>query len=90
MNKGDFVSKLAERTDLSVNKANAVVKELESIIIEELQAGGEVVLTGFMSFKTGIRAERKGKNLQTGEDIIIPEAKVVKLKAGKNLKDSIN
>lgn len=90
MNKGEFVSELAKRTDLSVNKSNEVLKEVESIIKEELQRGGEINLTGFMSFKTGVRAARTGRNPQTGETINIPEAKVVKIKAGKTLKEAIN
>lgn len=90
MNKGEFVSELAKRTDLSVNKSNEVLKEVESIIKEELQRGGEINLTGFMSFRTGVRAARTGRNPQTGETINIPEAKVVKIKAGKTLKEAIN
>lgn len=90
MNKGEFVSELAKRTDLSVNKTNEVLKEVETIIKEELQRDGEVNLTGFMSFKTGMRAARTGRNPQTGETINIPEAKVVKIKAGKTLKEAIN
>lgn len=90
MNKGEFVSELAKRTDLSVNKSNEVLKEVETIIKEELQRGGEVNLTGFVSFKPGVRAARIGRNPQTGETINIPEAKVVKIKAGKTLKEAIN
>lgn len=90
MNKGEFVSELAKRTDLSVNKLNEVLKEVETIIKEELQRGGEVNLTGFVSFKPGVRAARTGRNPQTGETINIPETKVVKIKAGKTLKEAIN
>lgn len=90
MNKGEFVSELAKRTDLSVNKSNEVLKEVETIIKEELQRGGEVNLTGFVSFKLGVRAARTGRNPQTGETINIPETKVVKIKAGKTLKEAIN
>lgn len=90
MNKGEFVSELAKRTDLSVNKANEIVKEFEAIVKDELQAGREINLTGFMSVKTGVRAARTGRNPQTGEALNIPESKVVKIKAGKTLKEAIN
>ena len=90
MNKGEFVSELAKRTDLSVSKSNEVLKEVETIIKEELRAGGEINLTGFMSFKTDLRAARTGRNPQTGETINIPETKVVKIKAGKTLKEAIS
>ena len=90
MNKGEFVSELAKRTDLSVNKAGEILKEVETIIKDELQRGEEINLTGFVSFKTGVRAARTGRNPQTGETINIPETKVVKIKAGKTLKEAIN
>ena len=90
MNKGEFVSELAKRTDLSVNKSNEVLKEVETIIKEELQRGGEVNLTGFVSFKPVVRAARKGRNPQTGEEIRIPEAKTAKVKIGKPFKEALN
>ena len=90
MNKGEFISELAKRTDLSVNKSTEILKEVETIIKEELQKGEEVNLTGFVSFKPGTSAARTGRNPQTGETINIPEKKVVKIKAGKTLKEAIN
>lgn len=90
MNKGEFVSELAKRTDLSVNKSNEVLKEVETIIKEELQRGGEVNLTGFVSFKPVVRAARKGRNPQTGEEIRIPETKTAKVKIGKPFKEALN
>ncbi len=46
-------------------------------------------ITGFGTFETRLRKERKGKNLQTGETITIPAAKVPAFKAGKALKDAV-
>lgn len=90
MNKREFVSELAKRTDLSINKSNEVLKEVESIIKEELQRDGEVNLTGFVSFKPAVRAARKGRNPQTGEEIRIPEIKTAKVKIGKPFKEALN
>jgi DNA-binding protein HU-beta len=36
------------------------------------------------------RAERKGRNPQTGEEIIIKAATIPSFKAGKSLKDAVN
>ena len=36
------------------------------------------------------RAERTGRNPQTGKDIVIPASKSPKFKAGKALKDIVN
>jgi DNA-binding protein HU-beta len=51
--------------------------------------GEEVVIANFGSFKVKERAERKGRNPKTGEEIIIPAKKVVSFSPGKNLKESV-
>ena len=58
-------------------------------IQEALKAEEKVQLVGFGSFEVRKRAERKGKNPRTKEEIIIPAAKAPVFKAGKAFKDSI-
>ena len=54
-----------------------------------LNAGDKVQLSGFGTFEVRERAERKGRNPKTGEDIPIPATKVPAFKAGKALKDAV-
>ncbi len=51
--------------------------------------GEKVQLVGFGSFEVRERAERKGRNPQTREEIIIPASKVPVFKVGKALKDAV-
>ncbi|MFW6177864.1 MAG: HU family DNA-binding protein, partial [Desulfohalobiaceae bacterium] len=44
---------------------------------------------GFGTFSVEKRKERKGRNPQTGSEITIPSAKVVKFRPGKLLKESV-
>jgi len=46
--------------------------------------------SGLNPFEVKHRAERQGRNLQTGEPMTIKAHKVVSFKAGKTLKDAIN
>ena len=48
-----------------------------------------LTLVGFGAFKRVKRAARKGVNPQTKKTISIPAKKVVKFKAGKELKDMV-
>ncbi len=66
-----------------------ILKQYEAHIINELQAGNTVQLTGFGTFSTRERAARKGRNPQTGEPLDIPSSVVPKFKPGKNFKDNI-
>lgn len=49
-----------------------------------------MVLVGLGTFSVKERAERTGRNPQTGNAIKIAAAKVPGFKAGKGLKDAVN
>ena len=49
-----------------------------------------MALVGFGTFDVKDRAERKGRNPQTGEDLTIAAAKIPSFKPGKGLKDAVN
>ncbi|MEL7020020.1 MAG: HU family DNA-binding protein [Bacteroidota bacterium] len=90
MNKGDLVSKLAERTEMSKAQATDAINVVLNTIGEALKDGDKVALVGFGTFSTGHRAERQGRNPRTKEVITIPAKTTVKFKAGKELADSLN
>ena len=58
-------------------------------VTEALKSGDTVTLVGFGTFYVGERAERKGRNPKTGEEITIAAAKSPKFRAGKALKDAL-
>ena len=45
---------------------------------------------GFGTFEVSERAERTGRNPQSGKEMVIPASKAPKFKAGKALKDMVN
>ena len=88
MSKQDVIDKVAEKTKLSKSDVTTVLNE----VIDTITAGmksGDVVLTGFGTFKTSKRAARDGRNPKTGATIKIPAMTVPRFKAGKALKDAI-
>ena len=90
MNKTDLVNAVAEKTGLSKVKAAEAVDGIISVIGDSLKRGDKVSLVGFGTFEVVKRAERKGRNPQTGQEITIPAKNVVRFKAGKKLKDLVN
>ena len=90
MNKAELVAAVAEKAELSRKDAEAAVKALTDVIAEELNKGEKVTLVGFGTFEVSERAERTGRNPQTGEEMVIPASKAPKFKAGKALKDQLN
>ena len=89
MNKTELVNSIATKTGMSKKNSESALNAVISSIEESLQNGEKVVLVGFGTFEVRERAERKGRNPQTKEEIIIPASKAPVFKAGKGLKDIV-
>ena len=89
MNKGDLITKVAEKTDLTKKDCEKVVNETFEAIKETLADGEKVQLIGFGTFETRKRQAREGRNPATGDAIQIPETTVPAFKPGKQLKEIV-
>jgi DNA-binding protein HU-beta len=90
MNKTDLINSIAAKSGLSKKNSEAALNAFISSVEEALVNDEKVVLVGFGSFEVRERAERKGRNPQTKEEIVIPASKAPVFKAGKVLKDKVN
>ena len=89
MNKTELVSVVSEKTEFSKKESAQIVDALFASIEEALAKGEKVQLIGFGTFEVRERADRKGRNPQTGAEIEIPASKVPAFKPGKALKDAV-
>lgn len=89
MSKAELVEQIAEQTGMTKAEAERAVNAFINVVTSTLKGGEDVTLVGFGTFTTGDRAERQGRNPQTGETITIAAKKVVKFKPGKALKDEV-
>ncbi len=90
MNKTDLINAIASKSGLSKKNSEAALNAMVSSVEDALVEGDKVVLVGFGTFEVRQRAERKGRNPQTKEEITIPASKAPVFKAGKGLKDQVN
>lgn len=90
MNKNELVAAVAAKAGISKKDSEAAVNAVIGTVAETLKAGDKVVLAGFGTFETRVRAARTGINPATKAKITIPASKAVAFKAGKALKDSVN
>lgn len=90
MNKGEFVSAVADAAELSKADAANAVDAMVSVITETLKNGDSITLVGFGTFQVRTRAARQGRNPKTGEAIQIKASNNPAFKAGKALKDAVN
>ena len=89
VNKTELVAAVAAKAAISKKDADAAVNATIDAIAEALKANDKVALVGFGTFEVRNRAERMGKNPQTGAAIKIAASKVPAFKAGKALKDAL-
>jgi DNA-binding protein HU-beta len=90
MNKGEFISAVADAAELSKADATRAVDGVINVITTALKKGDAVTLVGFGTFEVRKRAERQGRNPKTGDTIKIAASKNPAFKAGKALKDAVN
>ncbi len=90
MNKTELVEAIAKKTNLSKKDAEAALSASFECIADALAREEKVVLVGFGTFETRLRAARVGRNPSTKEEIQIPASKAPAFKAGKSLKDRVN
>jgi len=90
MNKSELINAIAEQANLSKADAGRSLDALIKTIETTLKSGDSIALVGFGTFAVKDRAERTGRNPQTGQEITIAAAKVPSFKPGKSLKDAVN
>lgn len=90
MTKSDIVERIYERVGFSKKEASEVVESIFELIKGRLEQGEKVKVSGFGNFIVHQKRPRKGRNPQTGEEIIITGRKVLTFKASPVLKKSMN
>jgi integration host factor subunit alpha len=90
MTKADIISRIYEKIGFSKKDATDVVESTFDIIKVCLEKGEKVKISGFGNFVVNTKRPRKGRNPQTGDEIIIVGRKVLTFKASQILKKSLN
>ena len=89
MNKAELINAVSEKSGLSKRDSELAVSAAIDVITDCLSQGDKVQLVGFGAFEVRERAQRKGRNPKTKEEIDIPASKVPVCKPGKLLKDIV-
>lgn len=90
MTKADIVLRIYDKVGFSKKEAADVVEATFDIIKGCLERGEKVKISGFGNFVVNSKRPRKGRNPQTGDDIIIVGRRVLTFKPSQILKKSLN
>ena len=83
MNKKAFITKISATSGINKNTVSGVFSQAEKILVDALQKGEEVNLSGFGKFYTRQRNEREFISFQTGEKFSVPQKLVPMIKFSK-------
>ncbi|MDD2337508.1 MAG: integration host factor subunit alpha [Geobacteraceae bacterium] len=90
MTKSDMVEKIYEKIGFSKKESAELVEMVFDIIKGTLESGEKIKIAGFGNFVVKEKADRRGRNPQTGEEIVISARKILTFKPSQVLKSAIN
>ena len=90
MTKADIVSNVQETTGFTLKESGEFVEEVFEIMKSTLETGEHLKVSGFGSFIVKQKADRRGRNPQTGETITIDSRRVLTFKSSPLLRQAIN
>lgn len=90
MTKADIVEKIHDKIGFSKKESAELVDMVFDIIKGTLEEGEKIKIAGFGNFVVKDKADRRGRNPQTGDEIIISARKILTFKPSQVLKASIN
>ena len=90
LTKADVAESIQKRLNLSKTGSVDVLESLLEIMKRTLESGEDVLRSGFGKFHVKNKAERRGRNPQTGSDITLKPRRIVNFKCSGVLRDKIN
>ncbi|MBI4557130.1 MAG: integration host factor subunit beta [Candidatus Hydrogenedentes bacterium] len=90
MTKRELVIRVANHTKLTQSDVARIVEDTFDAITQALANGERWELRDFGVFEVKTRASRIGRNPRTGDQVPVPERKVVTFRPGKKMKDLIS
>ena len=90
MTKADIVEKIHQKIGFSKKESAEIVESVFSILKLTLESGEKIKIAGFGNFVVKQKADRRGRNPQTGDTITINARRILTFKPSQVLKSAIN
>ncbi len=90
LTKADIVNTITGQIGFPRAKSTKIVESLLEIIKHSLENGEDVLISGFGKFCVKEKAERKGRNPATGDDMMLKKRRVVTFKCSSVLRKRVS
>ncbi len=90
MTKADLVERIHQKIGLSKKESAEMVEMVFGIMKKTLESGEKIKIAGFGNFVVKEKADRRGRNPQTGDAITITARRILTFKPSQVLKSGLN
>ncbi len=90
LTKAQIIEEIRTKNGLTRKQSTETVEAFLETIKKTLESDEDVLISGFGKFSVKHKAERKGRNPATGEDMMLAPRKVVTFRCSGKLRDKIN
>jgi len=90
LTKADIAQKIADDCGFMKGEASEIIEKLLEIMKNRLIAGEQVMVSGFGKWDVKSKHARRGRNPQTGKEIVLNARKVVTWKYSPHFKKAVN
>ena len=88
--KAHIVENLFAKNIFTKTESAQIIETLFEIVKSTLEQGEDVLLSGFGKFSVKDKNQRRGRNPQTGDPILLAPRKVVTFKCSGVLRERVN
>ena len=90
LTKAELVKNLHTNTKFSKERCSELVESVFELMKKELESGNDVLISGFGKWSVRKKSPRKGRNPQTGQELMLDARRVVTFKCSRKLKEIVN
>ena len=88
--KDQIINSICDKLGVPKRKSADVLESLLTLIVNTLEGGEDVLISGFGKFCVKEKHARKGRNPATGEDLVLGSRRVVTFKCSPILRAKVN
>ena len=90
LTKADIIDSISTANSITKKQSTDLVESIIEIMKDTLVSGDDVLISGFGKFCVKEKRERRGRNPNTGEDLMLASRRVVTFKCSGKLRERIN
>jgi len=90
LTKSHLIDAIALQNGFTKKKSTETVETILELIKSTLASGEDVLISGFGKFCVKEKRERRGRNPETGEDMMLAPRRVVTYRCSGKLRDKVN